>query len=54
MKPSQHSDAVGTPACSATALARNTAGVQLPQQPMPETIASTLRSAITFGMLAST
>ena len=41
MNPSQTSDAVGTPARSATALARNTAGVQLPQQAMPEMTAST-------------
>ena len=40
-KPSHTSDAVGTPARSATALARNTAGVQLPQQAIPEMTAST-------------
>jgi hypothetical protein len=33
-------DTVGTPICSATALARNTAGAQLPQAPMPEIMAS--------------
>ena len=32
--------AIGTPARSATALARNTAGVQLPQQAIPEMTAS--------------
>ena len=40
-KPSQTSETEGTPAFSATALTRNTAGVQLPQQPIPETTAST-------------
>ncbi len=38
--PSQTRDDEGTPAISAAALARNTAGVQLPQQPMPEMTAS--------------
>ena len=38
--PSQTREEEGTPASSAAALARNTAGVQLPQQPMPEMTAS--------------
>ena len=41
MNPSQTSDEVGTPANSHAALARITAGVQLPQQPIPEMAAST-------------
>ena len=40
MKPSQISDTAGTPAFSQMALARNTAGVQLPQQPIPDMTAS--------------
>ena len=35
-KPSQTSDEDGKPAASHAALARNTAGVQLPQHPIPE------------------
>ena len=41
MKPSHVSDAVGKPAASHTALARNTAGVQLPQHAIPDMTAST-------------
>ena len=53
-KPSHTSDDVGTPARSATALARNTAGVQLPQQAMPEMTASTPSSLSLAGSSAST
>ena len=53
-KPSQTSDAVGTPARSATALARNTAGVQLPQQAIPEMTASTACRSSMPGRSAST
>jgi hypothetical protein len=42
--PSHTSVEDGMPAASAATLARNTAGVQLPQQPIPEIIASTLSS----------
>ena len=41
MKPVPTSEDEGNPASSHTALARNTAGVQLPQAPMPEITAST-------------
>ena len=54
MNPSQTRDAVGTPARSATALARNTAGVQLPQQAMPEMTASTWWRRSISGSSAST
>ena len=53
-KPSHTSDAVGTPARSATALARNTAGVQLPQQAIPEMTASTSSAFSLAGSSAST
>ena len=53
-KPSQTRDAVGTPARSATALARNTAGVQLPQQAIPEMTASTSWRRSISGSSAST
>ena len=53
-KPSQTSDALGTPARSATALARNTAGVQLPQQAIPEMTASTSSCFRRSGSSAST
>ena len=39
--PSHVSDTDGTPSSSARALARSTAGVQLPQHAIPETTAST-------------
>jgi hypothetical protein len=52
MNPSQTSEELGTPASSAAALARNTAGVQLPQQPMPETMASVPVDLI-FSAIAS-
>ena len=39
-KPSHVKETEGTPARSAAALARNTAGVQLPQQAIPEMTAS--------------
>ena len=51
-KPSQHSDEVGTPACSAIALARNTAGVQLPQHAIPEMTASMFIDLILPGSSA--
>ena len=54
MKPSHMSETEGTPAPSATALARNTAGVQLPQQAIPEMTASTPSSRMRAGRLAST
>ena len=41
-------EAEGTPAASHAALARNTAGVQLPQHAMPEITAST-PSALNFS-----
>ncbi len=53
-KPSQTSEAVGTPARSATALARSTAGVQLPQQAIPEMTASTSWRRSFSGSSAST
>ena len=40
-KPSHVSDTDGTPSPSTSALARSTAGVQLPQQAIPEMTAST-------------
>ena len=43
-KPSQTTDAVGMPNLSTSALARTTAGVQLPQQPIPDMTASHLFS----------
>jgi len=52
MKPSQTREEEGTPAFSAAALARNTAGVQLPQQPMPEMTASTPIDFIVSGRSA--
>ena len=53
-KPSQTSVEEGIPAASAAALARNTAGVQLPQQAIPEITASTPCSRIRPGRLAMT
>ena len=53
-KPSHTSVEDGTPAPSAAALARNTAGVQLPQQPMPETTASAPSSRSRCGSAATT
>ena len=53
-KPSQISDADGKPAASQVVLARNTAGVQLPQQPMPEMTASTPSSLKRLGSAATT
>ena len=53
-KPSHTSVDVGKPASSHTALARNTAGVQLPQQPMPEMAASTPISLKRRGSAATT
>src|SRR4051812_34276938 len=53
MKPSHVSEEVGKPAASHTALARNTAGVQLPQHAIPETTASTPRSRSFCGSAAS-
>ena len=52
-KPSQVSEEVGKPAASHTALARNTAGVQLPQHAMPEMTASTPYSRNFCGSAAS-
>ena len=48
------SDEVGTPARSVTALARSTAGVQLPQQAIPEMTASTSWRSSMPGRSAST
>ena len=48
-KPSQTREEDGTPAASATALTRNTAGVQEPQQPIPEIMASALSSLSRSG-----
>ena len=53
-KPSLTSEDAGTPAASHTALARSTAGVQLPQQPMPEMARSTPSSRKRCGKLSST
>src|SRR3982751_4154896 len=53
MKPSHVSEEVGNPAASHTALARNTAGVQLPQHAMPDMTASTPRSRSFCGSAAS-
>ena len=52
--PSQTIDEDGTPIFSLAALARNTAGVQLPQQPMLEMTASTPISLKRSGNEAST
>src|SRR6476646_1362914 len=52
-KPSHVSDDVGKPAASHAALARNTAGVQLPQHAMPDITASTPRSRSFCGSAAS-
>jgi hypothetical protein len=52
-KPSQVREVVGKPATSHAALARNTAGVQLPQHAMPEMTALTPRSRSFFGSASS-
>jgi hypothetical protein len=54
MKPSLTSATDGTPARSEAALTRNTAGVQLPQQPIPEMTASTSISLRRAGRPAIT
>ena len=51
--PSHVSDEVGKPAASHTALARNTAGVQLPQHAMPDITASAPKSRSFCGSAAS-
>ena len=53
-KPSHTNVAVGIPAFSTTALARNTAGVQAPQQPIPEITASIFKSFSSLGNAVST
>ena len=52
-KPSQTRELEGNPAFSATALTRSTAGVQEPQQPIPEMTASTSISRSLSGRLAT-
>ena len=54
MKPSHVSETDGTPASSAAALARNTAGVQLPQHAIPEMTASTPCALMRAGRFVRT
>ncbi len=53
-KPEPMMDAVGMPSLSTIAAARNTAGVQLPQAPMPTMAASALCARSLSGIVAVT
>ncbi len=53
-KPDPMMEAVGRPIFSTIAAARNTAGVQLPQAPMPTITASALCALSLSGIVADT